>query len=228
MAEPRPTSATAIGRLLRGIGAAAAVALGACSAPAGKGSVALTGQGRDPAVLKGSFQLAAYAVGPIQTSVYMTDLPIDTLVGDEPITGQIVHVELLWKPIAGRTPVESTATNASIRHVVFAAGEVGVYGGAGFVSVRGTPGTSQLSLRIYDASMALLESTPGFVDVLTPAMLDGRVVAIASEERTLRVRRVVSQLVTNAFGETRIVRGSADDLADPDLQIGLAMALLHP
>lgn len=184
---------------------AVAALLCGCAAPAGKGAIELRGQGRDPSMMEGRFPLAAYGIGPVQSSVYMTDLPVDTLVSDEPLTGQVVHVELLWKPIAGQTPMDSAATNASIRQIVFAGGEVGIYGGAGFVRIDGRFGGPKLSIEIVDASMSLLEATPGFVDVFSPATLSGSVVAVRSEERTLQVRRVVSQLVTNAFGATRIV-----------------------
>ncbi len=121
--------------------------------------------------------------------------------------GQVLHIELLWEPKPGATPMDSSATNASIRHIVIAGGEVGVYGGAGFASPRGKPGKPRLTISLRDASLTLLEASAGFTDLLSPARLTGRFTAVHDPRKSRELHYAVSQIVTNALGRSRFVGG---------------------
>src|SRR5690606_33315298 len=123
------------------------------------------------------------------TSFYLSDVPLDTLLSGRPGAGQIMHIELMWLPRPGRTPVDPSATNISIRLIVFAENEVGVYGGAGFAWVKGKNTGKRMTLSIEEASLSLMASTDGFNDLLTPSLMSGRITAIRDESAALRLRQ---------------------------------------
>lgn len=179
----------------------AALVASGCAAPGGKAETDLVGENSR---LQTKFVAAAYVVGPAATSVYLSDVPLETLLSDStPV--QVVHLELLWRPIAGMTPMDSDATNVSIRHVLLVDGQVGIYGGAGFVRIRGEPGEGRLRLSIQDATIGLLQSSEGFEDLLSPAQLEGDIVAVNDAAMAMRLRQAISQRVTDAFGVPRFV-----------------------
>lgn len=87
------------------------------------------------------------------------------------ISGSIVHVHMFIKPYAGRTPIESTAANASMRWAVLSDGEIGVYTGAGFVFPGRSLLGSKISGTVRDATLRLTRATEGFHDPLGPSSL---------------------------------------------------------
>ena len=103
--------------------------------------------------------------------------------------------------------MDSSATNVSIRHIIIADGEVGVYGGAGFAMPRGEPGKKKLPIALKDGTVRLLESTDGFNDLLSPAKITGDFTAYLQPETARMIHRAISQLVTNALGKSRLVMG---------------------
>ena len=104
--------------------------------------------------------------------IWMTDIPIDELARGNSPDGQIVHLQVLWNPVAGKTPLASTSTNLVIKHIIIADGEVGVYGGGGYCWSKGSP-SEGMSLDIEDATIAMQNRSPGFLDLLTPATMSG-------------------------------------------------------
>ncbi|MHC4421323.1 MAG: hypothetical protein ACYS1E_12105 [Planctomycetota bacterium] len=183
-------------------------ALVGCAAGGTSGSLLAESLGTDPVVLPRDYVSAFYAVhDDTVTSFFLADVPLDELLSGKMTRGNVVHLDLLWVPKAGNTPMDSSATNVSIRFVVFADGEVGVYGGAGFALPDGPAGASTMTLELRDASLTLLDSTDGFIDLLSPARLTGTVTARLSEKRVRQLRYAVSQLVTDALGRSSFVRG---------------------
>lgn len=177
-----------------------------CVSPEPSGSLRAESLGRDPVILDGQYQIAFYAVhDSTETSFFLANMPLEELLSGRITQGIVVHIDLLWNPKAGATPMDSSATNASVRYIVIADGELGVYGGAGFASVRGRTGAEALTLLLRDASLTLLESTDGFVDLLSPARLTGELTASLDERRAQQIRFAISQLVTDALGYTRLV-----------------------
>ena len=151
---------------------------------------------------------AWYMIEPAQVSYYASDIPVEQLAAataDTKLNGQIVNVQIMWEPKPGMTPLEPTTTNASIRLVVFAEGEVGVYGGGGFAWLRGAPEDGDMGLLITGSNLSLIARTKGFVDLLSPAEMLGTVQARMDEAKALGVRRAASQAVTNALGTVRWV-----------------------
>ena len=157
------------------------------------------------------YETAVYAdFNAIETSFFMTDIPMDDLLAGNVTTGMVVHFDLLWEPTAGKTPMDSSATNVTVRYIVFANGEMGIYGGAGFAMPKGKAGEGSMTLTLRDASMMLLDSTDGFVDLLSPARLTGTLTAGFDEQRSRQMAHALNQIVTNALGYTRLVANAAE------------------
>ena len=149
---------------------------------------------------------AWYAIEPAQVSYYASDIPLDQLAAGGKLNGQVVNVQVIWEPKPGMTPLEPTTTDATIRLVVFAEGEVGVYGGGGFAWLRGKPEDGDMGLLITGSNLSLLARTKGFVDLLSPAEMLGTVQGRLDEARAGAIRRAASQAVTNALGSVRWVQ----------------------
>ena len=140
-----------------------------------------------------------------ESSFIVSTVPIQQLINGTVKDGQVVHFELLWEPKGGATPLSPTATNVSIRHVVFADGEVGVYAGAGFALPDGDVGRGAVSMRVQNATLRLAESTEGFIDRLGEAEMVGAFKASHAPGKTAAARFALSQLVTDALGKSVFV-----------------------
>lgn len=191
---------------------------GGCHIPqsifdAAGGSLEVQSLGVDRVRLTGAFAHAYYADGDdVETSFYLSDAPIEALLDGEIAQAQIVRIDLLWRPMPGRTPMAATATNVSIRYIIVSNGEVGIYGGSGFAQPLGQPGDETLSINLREASLQLLDGTDGFVDLLAPAQISGTFSASHDRRETRRMYYALSQIVTDAFGESRFVQGDAVEM----------------
>jgi hypothetical protein len=205
--EGRGHRGFACGRVVGLIAAAAGWELAGCAGldqPAGV--LSARSLGRDPVALTCRPVTAFYAdAASPATSLYFADVALEDLLLGRIDRGIVVHIELLWVPKPGATPMDSTATNVGICCAVFADGEVGVYGGAGFGLPGGRVG-GRLRIALQDASLTLLDSTEGFVDLLSPSRLSGSITATYNPPRVRQIQHAVSQLVTNALGRSRLVQ----------------------
>lgn len=104
--------------------------------------------------------------------IWMTDIPIEELAQGNSPDGQIIQLQVLWIPMAGKTPLASTSTNLAIKHIIIADGEVGVYGGGGYCWSKGSP-SEGMRLDIEEATIAIQHQSSGFFDLLTPATMTG-------------------------------------------------------
>lgn len=184
------------------------------------GTVRIESLSEHPVLLTGRFPTAVYADSPVETSFLLSDLSVEQLAAGDVRDGQVMHVELLWRPKPGATPLEDSATNASIRYIIFSGGEVGIYAGAGFARLRGKPGDATFQLVIRDASVRLIESTEHFADLLTPGRLTGSLNARLDPRTARQIQYAVSQLVTNAIGRSRIVQSNLDPRQEPLVWVG--------
>lgn len=101
--------------------------------------------------------------------IYLTDLPRSRLARGADlagVSGHLVHINMFLTPLPGRTPIDRTASNASVRWIVIADGEIGVYTGGGFVLPDGAPGGSSFSADVKRATLELGPHTTRFRDPL--------------------------------------------------------------
>lgn len=153
---------------------------------------------------------AAYAVHPSEASLLFSSVPFDRFAETSEADGLeafVLHAQLLWVPKPGTTPIDPTATNVTLRWIVFAGGEVGVYGGAGFCWPDGEIGKDALTLDIEASTLSLIASTSGFVDQASPASISGRFRAAYRPAAALELRQRVSRRVTEAVGRAYWVDG---------------------
>lgn len=145
---------------------------------------------------------SAYAVHPSEASLLFASVPFERFADDleRPVEAFVLHAQLLWVPKPGTTPIDPTATNVTLRWIVFSGAEVGVYGGAGFCWPDGTIGEDALILDIEASTLSLIASTPSFVDQASPASVSGRFRAAYRPGAALEMRQRVSRLVTEAVG----------------------------
>lgn len=178
---------------------------------AGCGSTApieVTRRGGADEVLGFSPVATAYCIEEAGAAIVLTDIDPSTLESDDAVSGQVLHVGFLWNPLPGRTAIDPTSTNVSLRLLVLTAGEAGLYGGGGFASVSGSPEEGSMSLEIEGSDLRLIARTKGFVDRLTPGELLGDFSVERNEAQARRMRRAATQRVTNALGAIRWVDAS--------------------
>lgn len=201
--------------------AAAASLLAGCGTIGDVGDIELTSLGGTSRTLRPALGTGTYAQEAAQSSFVLTDIDLAQLESGTPVYGYVLHVNLLWIPKAGRTAVDPTATNTSIRLVVLAGNELGVYGGGGFAWPDGELGEPEFSLELVGSNMSLIACTPGFQDLMSPASLTGTLTATLDDAATRRTRRSASQYVTNATRSVRWVKAPEGD-ASLDALLSLA------
>jgi len=184
-----------------------ALACTGCAGPRGSGELRVEARGAQRARLNTNFDTAVYHPNDHNVaSFYLTNANVEELLEGKIDEGQIVHIELLWNPIAGRTPLDESAANISVRHIIITGGQAGVYGGAGFATASGDVGEDTIKLSIPDATLSLLDSTPGFADMLSPALLIGDVKAVHDPSLAKKLGLAASQVVTNMLRKPQYVR----------------------
>jgi hypothetical protein len=181
-----------------------------CTTAGVEGLVEARSLGPDPVTLRSKFSESVYHHQPEhETSFLLADVAIEDLAAGRVRSGRVLHLELLWVPKPGATPLDSTATNASIRFVVFVEGEMGIYEGGGFAELGAALGADSLTITLSDATVRLSESTEGFRDLLSPARMTGRFAARHDPRRTRAIHFVTSQIVTDVLGRSVLVMGEA-------------------
>lgn len=191
---------------------ALAVSLGGC----GLGSTDLRLEAIvEEAVVQPVFRLRAYMPSPSPNDrntadIYLSDLPAERLLDPDDTladaVGSIVHIHLFLVPVAGSTPIDATACNATVRQVVLAGPRgadgsrpaIGVYGGGGFLLPDNTPGGGSLSGELLDATLRLTNATPGFVDRLGAARLKGDFAARRNDSLARGVAQRLDALISDA------------------------------
>ncbi len=187
------------------------LALVACGVSAPE-RLEVTSVGDTPRTFRADLGVGTYAVDPANVSLVLSDVTTIQLAEGEGIYGQLLHVELMWEPKAGKTAIDPTATNLSIRLLVFSGREMGLYGGGGFGWPKGIAGQGEFGVDIVGSNLSLLASTPGFVDLLSPSQLSGRLRTQHDEAATRQLRRAASQYTSNALKRVQWVGPAPDRL----------------
>ena len=187
--------------------------------PWSKGTSLITaGLAPNPIKLPFEPKQCVYTVEPAQTTFFLSDFTPEELAAAGDLTGQVINIQLLWEPRPGYTPLDPTTTNVSIRLLVFSKGEVGMYGGGGFAWPRGTPGETDMQLKMTGSNLSLIAKSKNFVDLLSPGEMLGSVDATFNEQAAIVLRRTASQIISNKLGVVRWVD------AAPLLDLNLASA----
>jgi hypothetical protein len=167
-----------VARVLVGAGVLALAASAGCGAFTSVGGRAVEFRSvENTALLQPTLPLVVFEARDLNTAdFYLTDLADEDLVPGADwtgVSGQIVHVRLFLRPRAGQTPIDRGACTAIVRTLVLSRGEVGLYGGGGFMLVSGDPGDARMSGSISGASVRLQAATEAFIDALGAAEFSG-------------------------------------------------------
>ncbi len=170
-----------------------------------------------PVSLRGRFDTAYYREADDNTVTFVL------LDGDEASPTQAAVVRLFWRPRAGRTPLEETATNCTISYLVFAddpdgdvrnAGQVGVYVGAGFLFPGSKPGPAELTADLWDATVRLDTRSDRFADLLGTATMTGSFEARRDPAKVNELLNQLNRQVTQRLGFPRMVRNDPGVASD--------------
>ncbi|MGN6366683.1 MAG: hypothetical protein ACTHN5_00200 [Phycisphaerae bacterium] len=96
---------------------------------------------------------------------------------------QIATFRVFWRPVGGRTTMDSSALNATYRYVLMTPDAVGMYEGAGFVRLWGADGVHRLKARVMDGDLRLTEASTNFVDTLGRSRVRGNFTAIYDDAK---------------------------------------------
>ncbi|MCK4871885.1 MAG: hypothetical protein KAS72_04080 [Phycisphaerales bacterium] len=144
--------------------------------------------------------------------VYLSDIEAWRLVDHshslENESGQIVHVHMFLSPHAGRTPIASTACNATIRHMIFTPTAAGEYGGGLFIMPAVSAGRSQFQGTITDGRLKLLHQSGEFIDRLGAAGVRGSLRAAHDPLTVRRIELRLDMLRRQRFGQTAAARNA--------------------
>ncbi|MHB1156461.1 MAG: hypothetical protein ACYC26_06440 [Phycisphaerales bacterium] len=175
----------------------AAMGLGGCGSA---GALSVRSAALDnTTTIQGNFDTAIYAVQDAQTlHVLLIDGPVDA-------PRQVVHIQMFWAPMAGKTPFDASATNASVRYIVFDGDKIGCYGGGGLLRPRQTPGDSTFHATLHNATLRLLSAGEGFENTLGVAVAEGSFTAQRDDEKTLELVRKFQTMVSEKLGYPKMV-----------------------
>ncbi len=113
------------------------------------------------------------------------------------VSGSVLHVHMFLKPRAGKTPIDFTASNVTITHILVAEGAVGVYGGAGFMLPSSDPGASTFGGALRDVTLRPTSRTDGFSDQLGWNELAGTLRASRDPERASQIAAWVDAVLAD-------------------------------
>jgi len=154
------------------------------------------------------FTSGMYSVqGKSAITVLLTDGPAEA-------PRRALIVRMFWRPKAAATPLDETATNATVQYIVFgdrdADGKgkapVGIYSGGGFLYPESEVGMTNLQANLWQATLTLADASEGFEDTLGPSILTGRFTARRDDEGIVEAIRQVNIAVSEALGVPRFVR----------------------
>jgi hypothetical protein len=227
MMRPRRHSAFRPQQMLLALAGTAALAMaGGCSViNTGPGGV-LTLSGADGThKFAPDYSTAAYKSIDADTfDVFLSDLPRERLTNSSDLlggtSGNLVHVHIFLTPDAGNTPIDSTACNFTVRHLVIAGGTndapvMGLYAGGGFLATSGAILGGGINGAVSAASERLHRSTPGFKDLLGSASLSGRFSASEDEHLADALSAKFELLVSRLPAAVKQEAKPAPKKADP-------------
>lgn len=153
-----------------------------------------------PSVLTPNLPFGVYVSSDANTAdLYLTDLPLERLAdAKDPLaelSGTIVHVHMFLVPSAGRTPIDPTACNASIRQAILSSGAVGIYSGGGFFYPSDSTGAREFGGQLVQGTLRLSRATANFDDLLGPARASGSLRTTLDEPATAAIAARMESLV---------------------------------
>lgn len=179
-----------------------ALPLASCGGFGSAGSMRAVSRGEEAAALPLNLPTSVFdSPDPTSAEFFLTDLPPGVWQGGadaSDLSGVIIHIHMFMLPKAGNTPIETTASTATVRVLVLANGELGLFGGGGFLSKSGSVSDKRLGGSLQDATLRLIRATPNFDDRLGPAYASGGISATRDAAQVKALRRAFNHLASFA------------------------------
>ncbi len=163
----------------------------------------------DEVTLRGGFEHGIYTVIDGNTAtIILYDGPAEN-------PSQAVTIRMFWNPQSGRTPIDPSATNATIQYVIFGddGKQMGIYSGAGFFYPNTELGSDRLNGSVWQSSLRISDKTDGFTDTIGQARMEGK---ISVDRDDLGIDAAIHRLnvqVRERLGRTRLVGQARQPLA---------------
>ncbi len=171
------------------------------------GELAIRSQTVDGPRMKSGFSEGFFTVADKNTlTAVMYEGPADA-------PTQAVTIRMFWQPKAGRTPIDDTATNATIHYIIFTGDnreEIGIYSGAGFVYPNSGLEGDKLVAGVWQSSLRLADKSKGFHDHLGQATLEGRFTAKRDDAAIEPTLHALYVQIRERLGRSRLVGADAD------------------
>ncbi len=119
-----------------------------------------------------------------------------------------MHVRMFWRPRAGHTPMDPSATNSTVTYMLFEDNKVAVYGGGGLLKPSGKLTRSKITARLANATLRLMDKTESFTGRPKHARANGSITAIRDSQQTLALLHQLQTVVSGRLGYPRIVDNS--------------------
>jgi len=146
-----------------------------------------------PQRFRATFAQSTYRIAPDGDIHITTCTRPDIANPDDDGIVQYLHVQVYWKPAPGKTPAESTMSDALVRYVVATRTGVAVYTGTGFVFPKRKRG-HRLHAEIELVRLHLDSQSGDLPDMLGDARLTGELGAREDPVSTTQIIRTMEQL----------------------------------
>jgi len=118
-------------------------------------------------------------------------------------------IRLFWRPKTGATPIDKTATNATIRYILFEQQDqstAAVYSGAGFLNPSTDKSDATFRGKLWQANLRLSDAPEGFKDQLGISEISGHLTAERDDLQTHHLLRQLQQRISQRLGYPRLVQ----------------------
>lgn len=165
------------------------------------GTLSVTSIADAEETLQGQFQAGIYTTGDANSAtMILYDGPPEN-------PAAAVTIRMFWNPDAGRTPIDATATNATIQYILFdtAGKEIAIYSGAGYFYPNSSVGDDKFTGSVWQSSLRLADKSEGFEDKLGQAQLKGKFTVNRDDLGIDEALHKLNVQVRERLGRTRLV-----------------------
>ncbi len=123
--------------------------------------------------------------------------PVEDDLADEVWMSQIVLIDLMWRPLPGKTFAESSQSNASIVYCLITGENVISYEGSGFVFFTESDDGAAIEGQLESATLYPVRFVGSPADLFGPCRVQGTFTAQRSGTATTDLQRRVRRLLAN-------------------------------
>lgn len=152
--------------------------------------------------IRGTFQSGIYTTADANTAtMILFDGPAEN-------PNAALTIRMFWNPHAGRTPIDATATNATLQYILFdeTGKEIAIYSGAGYFYPNNTVGSDTFTGSLWQSSLRIADKSEGFDDKIGMARIDGKFTVTRDDLAVSPALHQLNVQVRERLGRTRLVK----------------------